>query len=228
MRVKIMGCSPLLGDHLGSTSMATDDYRGLGSEMRYSAFGEIRYDSGTMTTNYLYTGQRQEAEIGLYHYVSRWYDPAIGRFIQADSIVPNPGNAKGYDRYAYTYNNPIMYTDPSGHSATCIMMMNEYSGYLYVECSAWIEDGLLSAQTTQAWTNGLNNVLDVNADYTVKVYDSIPGSPNSNATYEGPTKNVINIRADRVGTIEGFGSFIHEAIHQKSMYETEQLWTVVG
>ncbi len=30
------------------------------SEVRYSAFGEIRYDSGTMTTDYLFTGQRQE------------------------------------------------------------------------------------------------------------------------------------------------------------------------
>ena len=57
----------------------------LVSEVRYSAFGEIRYQSGTMTTDYLYTGQRQEAEVGLYYYVARWYDPAIGRFVQADS-----------------------------------------------------------------------------------------------------------------------------------------------
>jgi len=106
----------LLGDHLGSTSMATDDTGILVSEARYSAFGEIRYDSGTMTTDYLYTGQRQEAEIGLYYYGARWYDPAIGRFIQADSVVPNPGSAKGFDRYAYTFNNPIKYSDPSGHS----------------------------------------------------------------------------------------------------------------
>ncbi len=105
----------LLGNHLGSTSMATDDSGVLASEVRYSAFGEIRYDSGTMTTDYLYTGQREEAEIGLYYYVARWYDPAIGRFIQADSIVPNPGSAKGFDRYSYGYNNPLSFTDPSGH-----------------------------------------------------------------------------------------------------------------
>jgi RHS repeat-associated protein len=86
------------------------------SEVRYSAFGEVRYDSGTMTTDYLYTGQREEAEVGLYYYVARWYDPAMGRFIQADSVVPNPMSAVGFDRYAYVGNNPLKYIDPSGHS----------------------------------------------------------------------------------------------------------------
>jgi RHS repeat-associated protein len=110
----------LLGDHLGSTSMVANASGAMVSEMRYSAFGEIRYDSGTMTTDYLYTGQRQEAEIGLYYYLSRWYDPAIGRFLQADSIVPNPGIAVGLDRYAYGFNNPLRYVDPTGHTPICL------------------------------------------------------------------------------------------------------------
>jgi hypothetical protein len=42
------------------------------------------------------------------------YDPAIGRFAQADSIVP--GGVQGLDRYAYVNNSPVRYTDPSGHS----------------------------------------------------------------------------------------------------------------
>lgn len=44
---------------------------------------------------------------------ARWYDPALGRFAQADSIVP--GGVQGWDRYAYTLNNPIRYNDPTGH-----------------------------------------------------------------------------------------------------------------
>jgi hypothetical protein len=47
-------------------------------------------------------------------YNARWYDPALGRFAQADSIVP--GGVQGLDRYAYANNNPLYYTDPSGHS----------------------------------------------------------------------------------------------------------------
>lgn len=44
---------------------------------------------------------------------ARWYDPALGRFAQADSIIP-PG-VQGLDRYAYVNNSPLNYTDPSGH-----------------------------------------------------------------------------------------------------------------
>jgi RHS repeat-associated protein len=87
--------------------MTTDAGGTVVSEVRYSTFGEIRYQNGTLTTDYLYTGQRQEAEIGLYYYVARWYDPAIGRFIQADSVVPDPGLALGYDRFSYSWNNPL-------------------------------------------------------------------------------------------------------------------------
>jgi RHS repeat-associated protein len=62
-----------------------------------------------------YTGQRQEPELGLYYYNARWYDPYLARFTQPDTIVPNPVDAKAFDRYAYVYNNPVMYSDPSGH-----------------------------------------------------------------------------------------------------------------
>jgi len=74
-----------------------------------------RYTSGTTPTSYRFTGQRKDATIGLYFYNSRYYDPLLGRFIQADTIVPNPGNPQSLNRYAYTLNNPVRYVDPSGH-----------------------------------------------------------------------------------------------------------------
>ncbi len=46
-------------------------------------------------------------------------DPALGRFIQPDSIIPDPASSKGFDRYAYVNNNPINFNDPSGHSQAC-------------------------------------------------------------------------------------------------------------
>jgi RHS repeat-associated protein len=44
---------------------------------------------------------------GLMFYNARWYDSSIGRFAQADSIVP--GGIQGMDRYAYVGNNPLLY-----------------------------------------------------------------------------------------------------------------------
>ncbi len=68
-----------------------------------------------VSVSYQYSGQRHEAALGLYDYNARWYDPSIGRFIQADSLVPEPGNPQSLNRYAYVYNNPLRYVDPSGH-----------------------------------------------------------------------------------------------------------------
>ncbi len=95
----------LLGDHLGSTSVTANASGDKVAELRYKAFGETRYEWGSTPTTYRYTGQRQEAALGLYYYGARWYDPALGRFIQADTIVPGVGNPQAIDRYAYVYHN---------------------------------------------------------------------------------------------------------------------------
>ena len=118
----------LLGDHLGSTSLAVDasdtDFSDM-VETRYKPWGEVRFatPSKTLPTRYTYTGQYSHvsdeatdlgsAGFGLLFYNARWYDPSLGRFAQADTIVP--GGVQGLDRYAYVSNSPINYIDPSGH-----------------------------------------------------------------------------------------------------------------
>ena len=60
----------------------------------------------------------------MYHLQTRWYDPTIGRFISPDSYeYLDPETFGGLNLYAYCLNNPIMYTDPTGHSATLIGLM---------------------------------------------------------------------------------------------------------
>ena len=105
----------LLGDHLGSTAITVYDTSKVG-ELRYRPWGGTRYSGGQTITGYKFTGQREEAGIGLYYYGARWYDPGLARFIQPDTLVPNPGDAQSFDRYAYVNNNPLKYTDPTGHA----------------------------------------------------------------------------------------------------------------
>ncbi|MEA2008840.1 MAG: RHS repeat-associated core domain-containing protein, partial [Chloroflexota bacterium] len=77
--------------------------------------------TGTNPTDYLYTGQRQEAEIGLYFYNARFYDSALARFTQADTIIPGAGNPMALDRYAYVENNSLKYIDLYGHEKYIII-----------------------------------------------------------------------------------------------------------
>lgn len=122
----------LLTDHLGSTAKTATSSGTLYGELRYRAWGENRYSWGTTPTTYHFTGQREESTIGLYFYSARWYDTALGRFTQADTIVPEPGNPQALNRYAYALNNPVRYRDPSGHAvcvdAECAWIVHPVSG----------------------------------------------------------------------------------------------------
>jgi RHS repeat-associated protein len=60
------------------------------------------------------TAQEEDPETSLMYYGARYYDPGIGRFITADSVVGADGNM-GFNRYMYVAGNPVMYNDPSGH-----------------------------------------------------------------------------------------------------------------
>ena len=71
-----------------------------------------------------YRGYFYDEETGLYYVSSRYYDPEIGRFINADSQLNQKDGILGYNMFAYCHNNPIMYSDPTGHSITlaCIII----------------------------------------------------------------------------------------------------------
>jgi RHS repeat-associated protein len=108
--------SYLLGDHLGSTSLTLDASGNMVSELRYKAWGEVRYAGGITPTDYTYTGQYSDSYINLLWYGSRHYDPELGCFTSPDSIVPLASQGvQAWDRYAYVNNNPVRYNDPSGH-----------------------------------------------------------------------------------------------------------------
>ena len=120
-------------DIVGSTSV-TRDQNGNVNTQRYKQFGEVRTD-GSLATDHTYTGQVFDQSTGLGFYNARYYDPATGRFITPDSIVPNPQDGQDYNRYTYVRNNPIRYNDPTGHE-TCGTRDNRYVCWDDFELSA--------------------------------------------------------------------------------------------
>jgi len=90
----------------------------------------VRYttNNSTLPTRYTYTGQYSYmddpatdlggAGFGLMFYNARWYDPVLGRFNQPDTLIPEQTQGtQAWDRFAYTNNNPVKFSDPTGHCA---------------------------------------------------------------------------------------------------------------
>ena len=67
------------------------------------------------TTTHGYTGHEMAESVGVIHMNGRIYDPQLARFLQADPLVQSPQNLQSWNRYSYGFNNPMMYTDPSGY-----------------------------------------------------------------------------------------------------------------
>jgi len=92
-------------------------------------------------TDYGYTGQRNlDSGIGLMDYKARFYSPYLNRFIQPDTIVPDPINPQSWNRYSYVYGNPLRYIDSTGHFADpvtatlvtiSVILIVAYTAFLY-------------------------------------------------------------------------------------------------
>ena len=84
----------------------------------YDAWGKILACDGALAElNPLrYRGYVYDQETGFYYLQSRYYDPAIGRFINADNVISYAGNSLlGCNVFAYCFNNPVNLSDDSAH-----------------------------------------------------------------------------------------------------------------
>ena len=92
----------------------------------YDAWGNILTTSGTLATSLgtanslRYRGYVFDSETNLYYLQSRYYDPEMGRFINADAFASTGQGLLGNNMFAYCGNNPINYVDPSGQLFTDI------------------------------------------------------------------------------------------------------------
>jgi RHS repeat-associated protein len=100
----------------------TEIYNSNGSEVAtydYDAWGNVINKSGTMAdvNPIRYRGYYYDSETGFYYLNTRYYDPEIRRFVNADNYELLPELAGVYGQvnlYNYCNNNPVMYTDPTG------------------------------------------------------------------------------------------------------------------
>ena len=102
----------------------------------YDTWGKlvsIKNGSGTDITNnttsigYInpirYRGYYYDNETGFYYLQSRYYDPAMGRFINADSQLNIAEGPLGCNLFIYCGNDPVNHTDPNGHIAITTLIL---------------------------------------------------------------------------------------------------------
>ncbi len=106
----------MYSDHLGSANTAADTSNNIVNDVRFYPFGSLR--SGSINDNITdrgFTGHHENREIGLTYMNARYYLPGVGRFVTADTIVPDPVRPQSFNRYSYVLNSPLNFNDPTGH-----------------------------------------------------------------------------------------------------------------
>ena len=142
-------------DGLGSVVSSTNMAGTIEATARYDAWGMTKESTGNIP-QYGYTGREPDAT-GLMYYRARYYDPATSRFTQRDP----KGFIDGINRYAYTVNNPVNYTDPRGTSVFNIGSTNsltQSSSYFGTSTSSFMDLG----STVGSFSSGSQSFGTVN------------------------------------------------------------------
>ena len=136
-------------------------------EYEYDAWGncEIKYDKTDFDLAKVnpirYRGYYYDRETGLYYLQSRYYNPAVGRFLNADGYITTGQGVLSFNMYAYCQNNPVMYSDNSGCASVfsfLTMVINKITTSTKERSSSFLKDLLerITAPKKQGCTTSLN------------------------------------------------------------------------
>ena len=102
-------------DHLGSTTLITNQSGEVVDYIVYMPYGEI-YQGDEGSSRFLFTAKELDKSTDFYYYGARYYDPKFSRFLQADDpAFTDVFNPQNLNPYSYVLNNPYKYVDPSGN-----------------------------------------------------------------------------------------------------------------
>jgi hypothetical protein len=124
---------------------------------------------------------------------ARAYSPLLGRFISADTLIPEPGNPQAFNRYSYSLSNPLNYTDPSGHFPVPLIIAAVVIAFMLTADTP----GVPPAMVAQNTISDIASTSPTSADALVTMFatDRLAG--------DTPQARVETILA---GTDRGFGA----------------------
>lgn len=108
----------MTSDHLNSPRIQTNSLGQVISRHDYQPFGEkiARANYGADDIRKKFTGYERDTETNLDYAQARMFQSGFGRFTSPDPLQAsaNPILPQSWNRYSYSYNNPLRFTDPSG------------------------------------------------------------------------------------------------------------------
>lgn len=113
----------LVNDLRGNTRRITDEGGKVLGRFQFDAFGKmtlandgsgVEFNRADLWSLVHFSGFQIDQATGLYLFKDRFYDPTQGRFLTPDTVIPG-SMSRSLNRYSFCYNNPMTYSDPSGH-----------------------------------------------------------------------------------------------------------------
>jgi RHS repeat-associated protein len=100
---------------LRTDGLGTVRQLGTGVTQSFNVWGSPRASSGAWPTTLGYTGELGDQASSLRYLRARFYDPRLGRFLSQDTVLGDVKRPMSLNLYSYVENNPVNWTDPSGH-----------------------------------------------------------------------------------------------------------------
>ena len=88
----------------------------LTNSYQYDPYGNLTSGTADGVNYYGYNGESTNVKTGLQYLRARYYNAENGTFTTEDSDLGTTENPLTRNRYDYTTNNPLNYSDPTGHS----------------------------------------------------------------------------------------------------------------
>ena len=164
----------------------------------YDAWGNPESISGSMASTlgaanpFRYRSYYFDTESGLYYLMSRYYDPVVGRFLNADSAISTGQGPIGDNMFAYCLNNPVNMIDPGGVSPEAIRKIGSL-GLLATICATVIGGPaagtavamLACVAVSLAYTDGSSALQIPDVEVNIIPFPTPPQNNNDNKV-EGP------------------------------------------
>jgi RHS repeat-associated protein len=158
-----------------------------------------------------FTQQERDSETGLDYMHARYFASMQGRFTSADTVGGSIGNPQSLNRYAYVGNNPMNFSDPTGHdrfsassNGFAEAMGEEGGGYMSPENPDYNPESILTdnmRNSLHSWNQRLQNTRDAIAANAAQANGDFSGAArimdgNSSLEYDNNSSASVAVTAD--------------------------------